>query len=77
MLKNPIEKNATSFNVLMAEVTMGNTKLARFCKTKVTESNKLDAVLLKKYQWEKSEEARKEKERLEKEEEERLAAENN
>jgi len=70
VLNNPVETNATSFNLLMAEILIKNTKIKRFCKVTVTEQNKLEAVYLARYRWEESE-----KERKRKEEEERKKAE--
>ena len=62
ILNNPVELQMTSFNVLMAEVLIKNPKLDRFCKRKVTEAHRLEAVHLAHYRWDKSEEARKAKE---------------
>lgn len=46
VLKNPVETNCSHFNLLVAEVMAKNTKLQRFCKVKVEESNKMEAVHL-------------------------------
>jgi Leucine-rich repeat (LRR) protein len=64
LIKNPVEQQSTSFNVLMADVLMSNTRLDRFCQIKVEEKHKLEAVMLKQYRWEQSEIKRKEDERL-------------
>jgi len=66
VLNNPVEQNATSFNLLVAEVLIKRPKIARFCKHLITEANKLEAVYLAKYKWEKAEEERKRKEEEEK-----------
>lgn len=55
LLNNPVYTEATSFNIFMAEVLTKNVKLTRFCKTKVTEPELLEAVYLGKFKWEKSE----------------------
>jgi hypothetical protein len=57
--KNPVEINASSFNVLMAEVLSKNTKLARFSRVKVEDCHKLEAYFLGKYKWEKEEAEKK------------------
>jgi hypothetical protein len=54
----------------LAEVLIVNPKIKRFCKVEVNDQNKLEAVYLARFRWEKSEE-----ERLRKEEEERRKAE--
>ena len=59
VLNNPVESNASSFNVLLAEVLAKNPKVKRFCKHDVQESNLLEAVFYKQYKWGKAEEARK------------------
>ena len=58
MLKNPVETNSTHFSLLIAEIVAKNTKIQRFCKVKIQEQNKLEAVHLAKYRWDKAEEAR-------------------
>ena len=55
MMKNPVETNSTHFSLLIAEVVAKNTKIQRFCKVKITEQNKLEAVHLAKYRWDKAE----------------------
>ena len=62
----PLEKSATSFDLLLAEVLIKNPKIKRFCKVTVTDEHKLQGVYLAKYRWEKTEE-----ERIRKEEEEK------
>jgi len=59
VLNNPVEQNASSFNVLLADVLAKNPKIKRFCKHVVQESNLLEAVYFKQYKWGKAEEARK------------------
>lgn len=66
----PIERAASSFNLLLAEVLIKNPKIKRFCKVEITDQHKLEAVYLAKFRWTKLEE-----ERIKKEEEERRKAE--
>ncbi len=66
VLNNPVEQNASSFNILVAEVLVKNPKMKRFCKHTITETNQLEAVYLAKFKWTKSEEERKRKEAEEK-----------
>lgn len=56
--------------MLLSEVLIVNPKVKRFSKVDVTDKEKLEAVYLARYRWEKSEE-----ERIRKEEEERRKAE--
>lgn len=70
VLSCPVERSASNFNMLLADILILNPKIQRFCKVTVTDAHKLEAVYLAKYRWEKSEE-----ERLKKEEEERKKAE--
>ena len=70
ILDTPLEKNASSFNLLLAEILNLYHGLAKFSKTEMTEQHKYEALYLSEYRWKKSEE-----ERLRKEEEERLKAE--
>jgi len=65
VIKNPVNDNYSSFNVLLAEVLMKNTKLKRFCKVDVEEKHKLEAVFFGQYKWEEAEKKRIEAERLE------------
>lgn len=62
VLNNPVDNNSSSFNLLMAEFLIKNTKLVRFCKQRVQESNLLEAVHLAHYRFDKSEAERKIKE---------------
>jgi hypothetical protein len=39
VLNNPVEQNASSFNILVAEVLIKNPKMKRFCKHAITEAN--------------------------------------
>ena len=66
ILGNPVEKQASSFNLLMAEVLIKKPNIKRFCKVIVNDTHKLEAVYLAKFRWEKAEE-----ERIRKEEEEK------
>ena len=59
VVNNPIDLNASSFNLLMAEFVLKRTSLVRFCKHTVKESNKLEAVHLAQYRWGIEEEKRK------------------
>lgn len=55
-------------NMFIAEVLFKKPSLKRFCKVDVNDGLKLEAVYLAKFKWEKSEEARKEREAKEAEE---------
>ena len=46
IIRNPVEEDATSFEVLIADILMKNTKIVRFNKVKVSEAHKLTAVHL-------------------------------
>lgn len=70
ILNNPADLNCSSFNLLLAEHLCRSTQLTRFCKTKVSEANLLEAVHLAHYRWDKSEVERKAREAAEKEKEE-------
>ena len=59
VVNNPIDLNASSFNLLMAEFLVKRTALVRFCKHTIKESNKLEAVHLAQYRWGIEEEKRK------------------
>ena len=51
VVNNPIDLNASSFNLLMAEFILKRSAMVRFCKITVKESNKLEAVHLAQYRW--------------------------
>lgn len=70
VLSCPVEKQASSFNLLIAEVLILNPKMKRFCKADVTDANKMEAVYLAQFRWEKSEEERKRKEEEERKKQE-------
>jgi Leucine-rich repeat (LRR) protein len=70
VLSCPVERNASSLNLLIAELLIVNPKVKRFCKVEIQDAHKLEAVYLSRYRWEKSEE-----ERIRREEEERRKAE--
>ena len=70
ILGTPLETNATSFNMLLAEIMILFHGLGRFWEVDVTEQHKYEGLYLAEYRWRKAEE-----ERLRKEEEERLKAE--
>lgn len=70
ILETPLERDATSFNMLLAEIMILFRGLERFCKVKVSEQHRYEGLYLAEYRWRKSEE-----ERLQREEEERLKAE--
>ena len=53
VMKNPVEIQVSSFNVLMSDVLAKNTKLTRFCKIKVEDCHRLEAYYLGQYKWEK------------------------
>lgn len=61
ILNNPVEQACSSFNVLVAEILSKQPKMQRFCKVKITDTHRLEAVYLKKFKWGKSEEERKRK----------------
>lgn len=61
--KNPVEQNATHFNLLLAEVMTKNTKIQRFCKVKIEERNKMESVHLQDYRWQVAEAKRIEEEK--------------
>lgn len=65
ILNNPCELNMSSFNILMAEFLIKKPSLERICKRKVTEANKLEAVHLANFKWDKSEAERKAREAAE------------
>jgi len=46
VMKNPVDFEMSSFNVIMSEVLCKSPKLKRFCKTEVTESHRLEAIFL-------------------------------
>lgn len=58
----PVENNASSFNMFLAELLNLSPKLATYCEKDVTDQNKYEAVYLAKYRFEKKEEERKRKE---------------
>lgn len=74
ILGNPVEKQLPQFNLLIAEVLIKNPKVKRFSKVDITDQNKLEAVYLAKYRWNKAEEERKRKEEEEKRKAEAEAA---
>ena len=65
ILKNPLEQNASSLEVLMAEFLIKNPKITRFCKIPVTEAQQLHAVYQAQYKFDKSEVERKAREAAE------------
>lgn len=65
ILNNPCDINCSSINILIAEFLTKKPALERVCKRKIMESNKLEAVHLAHYRWDKSEEERKAKEAAE------------
>ena len=73
VLNNPVESNATSFNLLIAEVLIKNVKIQRFCKQPIEESHKLEGWYLAQYRHEKERHEKK----LKEEEERRREAEGN
>jgi len=70
VLNTNLEENASSFNMLLAEILNIYHTLTRFCKVEISEQHKYEALYLAEFRWRKSEEERKRKE-----EEERLKAE--
>ena len=69
-MRNPLDDECSSFDLLIAVVLSKNTKIKRFNKTDVTEANKRSAVYLARFKWDKSE-----RERIEREAEEARKAE--
>lgn len=63
-------KKATSINLVLADLLITNNKLLRFCKIKIEDSHKFEAIHLANYRWQKSEEERKAREKAEREKEE-------
>ena len=61
ILNNPVEQGCSSFNVLVAEILSKQPRMQRFCKVKITDAHRLEAVYLKRFKWGKSEEERKRK----------------
>lgn len=55
ILNCPVDKNCSSFNLLVAEFLIRKSSLERFCKVWVQESNQLEAVHLSNFRWVKSE----------------------
>jgi Leucine-rich repeat (LRR) protein len=72
VLETNMEENASSFNMLLAEVLLNYRGLTHFCKVEIADQHKYESLYLAEYRWRKSEEERK---RKEKEEEEKLKAE--
>ena len=70
ILETPLETEATSFNMLLAEIMILYRGLERFWKVTVTEQHKYEGLFLAEYRWRKSEE-----ERIRKEQEEKQKAE--
>jgi internalin A len=66
----PLEQQASSFNMLMAELVNIYHGLTHFCRVEITDQHKYESLYLSEYRWRKAEE-----ERIRKEEEERLKAE--
>jgi hypothetical protein len=62
-------------NIFVAEVLIKFPKTSRFCKIKVEDNHRVEAVHLADFKWRKSEEARLEEERKKAEEEAKAAAE--
>jgi len=51
-MRNPVELEASSFDVILAEVLRKSTKLERFNKVQVGEDHKLKSVFLAQYKYE-------------------------
>ena len=65
VLNNPCDTNCSSANLLMAEFLIKRSSLVRFNKTRVTEANRLEAVHLANFRFDKAEIKRKEEEAAE------------
>lgn len=65
LLNNPVERDASSLEVLMADFLIKKPTMTRFCKQPVTEAVQLHAVYQAQFKWEKSEAERKAKEAAE------------
>jgi Leucine-rich repeat (LRR) protein len=70
VLGNPVIKKATSINLILADLLIINNKIVRFCKIKIEDQHRFEAIHLANYRWLKSEEERKAREKAEKEKEE-------
>lgn len=66
IVDTPLETDATSFNMLLAEVIILYHGLVKFCKVTITEQHKYESLYLSEYRWRKAEEERKRKEEEEK-----------
>ena len=64
-LNNPVEREASSMEVFMADFIIKKPSLKRFCKIPVTEAMQLHAVYQARHRWNKSEIERKEREAAE------------
>ena len=65
VLNNPCDTNCSSFELLMAEFLIKRSSMVRFCKTRVLDSNRLQAVHLSNFRFDKAEAKRKEEEAAE------------
>lgn len=59
LLNCPVELAYSSMNLFLADVLAKKPDIKRFCKVDVNDKNKLEAVYLAKYKWEKAEAERK------------------
>ena len=66
ILETPLETEATSFNMLLAEIMILYRGLTRFCKVTITEQHKYEGLFLSEYRWRKAEDERIRKENEEK-----------
>jgi len=55
ILNNPCDTNCSSFDLLLAEFLVKRSTLVRFCKQKVTDANRLQAVHLANFRFDKAE----------------------
>jgi len=67
----------SSMNLFLAEVLIKFPKTVRFCKIKIEDNHRVEAVHLADFKWRKAEEARKEEERLKAEQEAKEAEQEN
>ena len=61
ILDTPLEKNASSFNYLLAEVLIQFPVLEKWCELEITDQHRYEGLYVAKYRWEKKREAEKKK----------------
>ena len=53
VLETPLERNASSFNLLLAEILILFPALENYCETEITDQHRYEGVYVAKYRWEK------------------------